>query len=155
MNARGTSGDIAKLHASENIYYINEGDAAFDPSRNEISWRPNQIVLTDDNVVLFPATILAHEAKHGVQKDEMPAAIFDEKREVDNTNPYGNELEKEVITTIEQVAAQKHGDIEEGELTRMNHRGEFINIMNFPATSIVEDFRTRIMEKFKSHLIDE
>ena len=53
MNTRGTSGDIAKLHASENTYYINEGDAAFDPTCNEIHWKPNQIVLTDNQTILF------------------------------------------------------------------------------------------------------
>lgn len=155
MNTRGTSGDIAKLHASENTYYINEGDAAFDPTCNEIHWKPNQIVLTDNQTILFPATILAHEAKHAIQKDEMPLSVFNEKRKKDIDNPYDNILEQEVITTTEQIAARKHGDIENNDITRKNHSGRLINITNLPDKFLVEDFKEQIKEKFRLNLIGE
>lgn len=39
---------------------------------------------------------------------------------------YGNILEKEVITGIEQEVANKHGDTDYGTLTRISHGGTIL-----------------------------
>lgn len=38
---------------------------------------------------------------------------------------YDNQLDREVITTIEQEVAIKHGDIFKGDVTRKDHGGEY------------------------------
>lgn len=149
MIAKGYLGDIALLERSENIYYIKEGNQSqFDFHNNILYWNPLQIITTDRNVFLFPATILAHEAKHGVQKDTMDEKEFQEKLKKDDNNPYDRELEKEVITTTEQQAATEHGDKRKDELTRENHKGEIININDngtLPCDKILEDVRKIVL----------
>ncbi|MBP3533958.1 MAG: RHS repeat-associated core domain-containing protein [Alistipes sp.] len=149
MNEHKTSGDIAKLHASETVYYIKEGDGGFDPNNNTILWNPQQIVKTD-NCILFPATILAHESKHALQKEENSPNDFFAKAQHDVNNEYGNKLEEEVITTTEQDAAKKHGDIKDGEVTRINHNGQIIEFtQKIPNGKILEDFRSEITLLYK------
>ena len=64
---------------------------------------------------------------------------------MDKNNPYGNNLEKEVITTTEQKAAQKHGDISKIEVTRENHDGQIIEITTaLPENKILEDYKNKI-----------
>jgi len=149
MNAHGTAGDIAKLHASKTVYYVKDGNGGFNPNNNTISWSPNQIVKTD-NCILFPATILAHESKHALQKEDNSPRDFLEKSQSDDTNEYGNKLEEEVITTTEQNAAKKHGDIQDGEVTRTNHNGQIIEFtQEIPDGKILENYRTPITLLFK------
>ena len=40
---------------------------------------------------------------------------------------YVKNEEKRVITTVEQTAALKHGDIDQGQVTRMDHYGKPLN----------------------------
>ncbi|WP_290535197.1 RHS repeat-associated core domain-containing protein, partial [Alistipes sp.] len=128
MNERGSAGDIAILEKSHNIYWISEGDAHFNSRTNTISWNPQQILKTDKDIYIFPATILAHEVRHGRQKEEKTAVEFQEQSRKSKQNPYENDLEKEVISTTEQDAARKHGDISANQTTRENHQGQLIEI---------------------------
>ena len=128
MNERGSAGDIAILEKSHNIYWISEGDAHFNSRTNTISWNPQQILKTDKDIYIFPATILAHEVRYGRQKEEKTAVEFQEQSRKSKQNPYENDLEKEVISTTEQDAARKHGDISANQTTRENHQGQLIEI---------------------------
>ncbi len=124
MNARGTSGDIAKLHASEKTYYIGERNtdremSKFNPAERTIYWNPNFGCQTDEGIWLSPATILAHEAGHAAQFDADPEQFSTDRRTVNAQ--YGNEEEKRNITTTEQFAAKKHGEIIDDMVTRKNH----------------------------------
>ncbi len=131
MNKKGTSWIFRKLEESDKVYYIQEincketGDKPkFDPNTNTIYWDPNIQILTENCVVLSPPTILAHEAAHALQKDKYSDQEFVSKYKEDPN--YGNILEKEVITGIEQEVAIKHGDTDYGTLTRTSHGGKIL-----------------------------
>lgn len=99
---------------------------------------------------LFPATILAHEVRHGRQKEEKTPVEFQEQSRNSKQNPYENDLEKEVISTTEQDAARKHGDISVNQTTRENHQGQLIEISTpLPDGKIMEDYRISIINQLR------
>ena len=131
MNKRGTSGDIAKLEASEDIYYIGpperNGRSSFARSLRTIYWDPNYVLLTDENLLISPATILAHEMAHAVKFDAIENHVelqqYESSLEEIKNDPYGNLEERRVITGTEQNVAKKHGEIRLEQTTRFNHGG--------------------------------
>lgn len=75
MNEKGTAGNLAKLNQSEKIYYINEVEsiesASFNPKNQTINWDPNHLIQTDEQILMSPATVLAHEMDHAQKYDEI------------------------------------------------------------------------------------
>ena len=70
MNSKGTPAILAELEKRNEIIYISELDSdgpRFSPSKNTIFWNPHLGVLTDEGVVISPATVLNHEADHALQ----------------------------------------------------------------------------------------
>jgi len=143
MNARGTSGDIAKLHASETIYYIGQSASLegtyFSPKTNTIYWNPDILMRTNNNILMSPATILAHEADHAQMfdyvnnsKNNSIIKQYNESVKQNSDGQYFKGEERRVITGKEQSAAQKHGEIREDQITRTDSEGvyEKINISN-------------------------
>jgi RHS repeat-associated protein len=125
LNEKGAAGMLAKLHASDNIYYIAEGnnDARFRYITNTIIWDPDMGLLTTKNIVMSPTSVLNHEIDHALQYDTnkekfMQDIILDPK-----LGNYDTPEEKRVITGSEQITAKKLGEIKEGEVTRTDHRG--------------------------------
>jgi RHS repeat-associated protein len=125
LNEKGAAGMLAKLHASNNIYYIAEGNnnARFRYNTNTIIWDPDMGLLTNENVVMSPTSVLNHEIDHALQFDTnkekfMQDIIIDPK-----VGKYDTPEEKRVITGSEQITAKKLGEIKEGEVTRTDHRG--------------------------------
>ena len=130
MNEKGTSYNLKKLQDSEHIYYIAEGEYnRFDSSVSTIFWDPNTAIITTKGVAVSPITILAHEVSHAI--------MFDSAR--DNKKDYqvykatkirGSDLqyntieERRVITTDEQIAARRHGEIPTTAVTRLDHKGD-------------------------------
>ena len=90
-----------------------------------------------NGTIVFPAMILAHEGGHALQDEKYNTK---EWKILVNTfdAEYDDSLEEEVITNIEQYAAKRHGDIEEGQTTRKDHKG-IIHIM--PEFMFEEDFK--------------
>ena len=124
MNQKGTAGILAKLEQRKEVIYIAESKnkrSKFDPKKSTIYWDPSLGMLTDNNVVLSPASVLNHEADHALQEYENP--IQKKKDKATRDAQYTNKEEKRVITGSEQNTARKHGEIEEGEVTRQNHNG--------------------------------
>ena len=142
MNSKGTSGDIAQLHSSDTIYYIEETGVGkdrwnhFNPDTRTILWDPNTIYESPANILVSPATTLAHEAAHAVRYDNAlnsndPDVWLDYIRSLqkDSTNEYRSREEEIVITTTEQSAARKHREIREDQVTRNSHNnGKLIRI---------------------------
>ena len=123
LNKHGAGGMLAKLHASDVIYYIDEtqGGSSFSRKTKTISWDPSQAVLTNELHELSPTTVLNHEVDHALQFDKNP-----EQQKQDGKTPdtqYGNKEEKRVIEGSEQETAKKLGEIKEGEVTRKDHGG--------------------------------
>jgi RHS repeat-associated protein len=123
MNRMNTSGIIKQIMSHSKTITIKETteDSKFNPNSNIIHWNPTMGVLTDNGVVISPATVLNHEADHALQELNHPEQKAKD-RNIPDTN-YGNKEEKRVITGTEQETAKKHGEIKEGEVTRTNHGG--------------------------------
>ena len=124
MNSKGTAGILAELEKRNEIIYISELDSdgpRFSPSKNTIFWDPHLGVLTDEGVVISPATVLNHEADHALQYLKNQQQMDKDLNTKDSH--YENLEEKRVITGTEQITAKKHGEINEGEVTRENHDG--------------------------------
>ena len=123
MNEHGTSGNIAKLEASPNVYYIDEVHSVekvhFDPSTRVITWDPYHVSRSDEGILTSPATHLFHEIDH--------ALLYDTHPEISNSNQsqiiplYGNREEKRA-TENEQKAARKHQELFGDQVTRTDHK---------------------------------
>ena len=128
MNASETSYNLAKLHSSSQVYYIDDGTRtgpSFSPSKHTVFWHPKLVFVSDNGVWISPVTQLAHEVKHAVNFDTSYAEYVTRKNLQDAD--YENEEERYVITTTEQYAARHHGEIDNNEVTRTNHSGNSNN----------------------------
>jgi hypothetical protein len=124
LNEKGAAGMLAKLHASDAVYYIAEvsNDASFNPGINTISWDPNLGLLTNEGVVMSPTSVLNHEIDHALQYDTNKNQYLKDIR-TKTGDGYTNLEEKRVITGSEQTTAKKLGEIKDGEVTRKDHNG--------------------------------
>ena len=122
LNKHGAGGLLAKLHASENVYYIAEGEhSRFFSDTKTIMWNSRLGLMTNNLQELSPTTMLNHEIDHALQYDENPEQQAADKRmEIDD---YGNMEEKRVITGSEQETARALGEIDTDEVTRTDHYG--------------------------------
>lgn len=113
MNAKGTAGIFAELESRDETIFItdirNKNVSCFDPKDNTIYWDPTMGGLTDEGVLLSPATILNHEADHALQEVKNPVQKAKDKGTSDLN--YGNLEEKRVVTGSEQETARKQGSI--------------------------------------------
>ena len=149
MNKCGTSGDIAKLHASKTIYYIGQAqtikETRFSIKTNTIYWDPDHLVQTNNHILISPATTLAHEADHAQKydsvennNDESAKQQFIASTLEGTDNTYKSEEERRVITGTEQTAARKHGEIRNDQVTRTSYKckNAKINVSNMKPEEI-------------------
>ena len=128
MNAAGTSYNIAKIHASERVYYIKEGKkSTFQYDRMTIVWNPNRIVYNSYSGLLrSPATVLAHEFRHAEDYDMLvrKGKTQEEAKTILGAynEQYDTEADRRAITETEQYVARAHGEIGSNQVTRTNHR---------------------------------
>ena len=125
MNDRGSSGDLAALEASDQVYYIGETNSegktdTFSTDEQTIYWDPDTAYQTDEGIWLSPATVLAHEAGHAKKYDQNPAQFIVDIHTEDKQ--YKNKEERRNITTTEQQTAKKHKEIKGDGVTRKNHK---------------------------------
>ncbi len=128
LNNHGAGGMLAELEKSDKVYYLsNIGSddtkgSCFNFREGTIYWNPNGGILTTNFVELSPTSVLNHEIDHALQFDKNPQQFHkDRKTEV---RQYTNKEEQRVITGSEQETAKKLGEINEGEVTREDHRGQ-------------------------------
>ena len=142
MNSKGTSGDIAKIHASDRVYYIGEAKSAGGnrfvndgKGTKTIYWDPNHIIqFGENNMQVSPATVLAHEADHvqrydEVQGDPSAKASYENDKKSGSDAQYGTSEERRVIEGTEQTAARKHGEIRSDQVTRSTHQEKKITLI--------------------------
>lgn len=79
-----------------------------------------------------PATVFNHEADHANQKLKKPQQFAKDANTKDSQ--YKNAEEKRVITGSEQETARKHGEINENEVTRTDHKGTMYPTKNTTST---------------------
>lgn len=124
MNSKGTAGILKAIHDKPEFIYITESkkSSSFSPKTRTINWNPTMGVITDEGVVMSPATVLNHEADHALQELVNPEQkVVDKQTMVEG---FPNAEEKRVITGSEQTTARKHGEIKEGEVTRKDYNGQ-------------------------------
>jgi hypothetical protein len=133
LNKHKIGGIISALQKSAITYYIaetNGTDIHFDYTTRTVSWNPSLGLETDEDVVLSPTTILNHEMTHALvfdmalQKGKTKEYLAEKKKGSDPD--YNTKNEKWVITNSEQKTAKALGEIEEGQVTRRNHKGRLI-----------------------------
>ena len=133
MIFKGTAENLLRLHLTDREYYICKADRSKE-NRFEVKdgiriiyWDPNHIVGKPEGIWRSPATTLAHEAAHAARyEDSISNGTVNQYilKTQDHTDPQYDTIEdKEVITTIEQEVARKHGEIEGDQVTRTDHRG--------------------------------
>jgi RHS repeat-associated protein len=123
LNEKGAAGMLAKLHASDGVYYIAEGHdrSNFSYTKNTINWDPDLGLLTNEDIVMSPTSVLNHEIDHALQYDTNRNQFL---RDVGTPeDDYRNLEEKRVITGSEQTTARKLGEIGTDKVTRTDHKG--------------------------------
>ena len=151
LNKYGMGGLLAKLHASNKIYYIKEGEtltsSSFDPNTQTITWSSRTGVLTNNALELSPTTVLNHEIDHAVQFDQnRQQQIKDASMQDEN---YGNKEERRVITGSEQETAKKLGEIGKTEVTRTDHAGTLYETVGSTTTEWKDPIIIKPEEKDK------
>lgn len=93
-------------------------------------WDPYQVVFnTKSNISWSPTTSLAHELGHLVRYDRAVHGGMGKLDEFLQSTLSGSDEQFEtleeriIITTTEQYAARRHGDILSEQVTRSNHEG--------------------------------
>ena len=129
MQSKGTAAGYNILQKSEKVYLVKEGTGGIKISnngKNTIFWSPDMALLTTNNKILSPATILAHEFEHGVDAEIDMKQYTEDSKKVDKQ--YDDKNERKVITNEGQEIAKRHGEIKEGEITRTDHKGSLNKI---------------------------
>ena len=138
MNEKGTSYNLAKLENSKQKFYIQEGvENSFDKSNSTITWAPDQVWVNESTFVMIsPITALAHESSHANAYREAVESgtlgSFNASTKKDSDVQFGTKEEKRVITTDEQTAAKRHGEIANGQVTRNDHAASKVIIVDNP-----------------------
>ncbi len=149
MNAKGTSYNLAAIEASSESFYISQAGIKgnrFDAEKKTIEWSPSIVPYDDEtNIMCSPLTTLAHEAGHAAHyiKDA------NSYRANANTivNKYDRAEEQITITTTEQYAARKHGEISGDQVTRFKHYSTM-----YPG--VQPDFTAMSMKQILNYVIE-
>ncbi|WP_443757770.1 RHS repeat domain-containing protein [Barnesiella intestinihominis] len=122
LNQHNAAGKMADLHASNETYYIAESFDGhyYSPKSRTIKWAPKLGLLTNELVELSPSTLLNHEIDHAWRHDKGPQG---QRQDREKPSQYGNKEEERVITGYERQTAIALGEIESGQVTRLNHEG--------------------------------
>lgn len=98
-------------------------------------WNPYEGTLTDNGVVLSPATIFSHEADHAVSDYRDERAHSDRQHSL-RSDGYDNDEEYRVITGTEQLMARANGEISKNQVTRKNHFGSPVITLGVTSTIV-------------------
>ena len=122
---KGCGDILKKLEDAPNVFIIKEAkndDSHFNYKTNVIWWDPYSVTVTNEDKRLSPATTLNHEADHALQKLEMKD--FDEKSQKGSDPEYDTVCDRLTIQGAEQRTALALGEIQEGEVTRKDHKAK-------------------------------
>ena len=122
---KGCGDILKKLEDAPNVFIIKEAkndDSHFNCKTNVIWWDPYSVTVTNEDKRLSPATTLNHEADHALQKLEMKD--FDEKSQKGSDPEYDTVCDRLTIQGAEQRTALALGEIQEGEVTRKDHKAK-------------------------------
>lgn len=134
--------DLEKLVEDvDNIVPVKRGDISLDGDlathynfiTNELFWDPYAGLLTTEGISTSPATNASHEANHANERRRtLLANNYSIKPFLTQSNvnvpKYDNLVEENDIKYGEQRTARANGEIVKGQVTRRDHRGEFIKV---------------------------
>ena len=138
------------VEREETVKVINSGvagDGFDDRKDNRLAWNPEKGLKVDNDVVLSPATGLAHEADHANDYFDNP-----QKHNTQSNTPdkkYGTTEEKRVITGSEQKTARANGEIKRGQFTRTGHYGANVIVNGVTSTTIDKEKTKRYEKEYK------
>lgn len=120
LNAYGAGGEIASLHAKDQIVYLKETSLSsyFDPDEMTIYWNPTEAVEAQTQLsfqnsfqAVSPALLLVHESAHANHWINNPKeAERLGNRCLSPDGKFGNEEERRTILNSEWPAAKKLGE---------------------------------------------
>jgi RHS repeat-associated protein len=148
INKNNIGGTAANLQKSKIVYTIAEGkfgENNFDSKTRTVTWNPeNGAYNAETDVTMSPTTILNQEFGHAENYDNAIKSIATAKQYVEDTktdlnNPYGSKEEESVIIGIEQKTAKAFGEIQEGQVTRRNHKSIYVKTESVTSNKIKED----------------
>ena len=139
----------ARMVEREEIVKVSNSRTAGDRFNDEyetVYWNHETGMVTDNGVILSPATGLAHESDHANDYYDNPQ----KHNEQSNTpnKQYGTAEEKRVITGSEQKTARANGEIKKNQKTRTNHNGTTV-IVNGVTSTVINCDRTNEFNKQK------
>jgi RHS repeat-associated protein len=148
-NVSNGGGDPSFNAATDESVMINimatDINSHHDRFSGTVYWNPEAGSLTDENVVLSPATVLDHELDHGYQAQKNPSQYAQDEN-TNRTDGYTNNEEYRVITGSEQKTARANGEIKENQVTRGNHNGRTVATSS-PTSTKVNRARTIELRK--------
>ena len=145
LNDHKCGGRFGQLRSSRYTYTIsfvdNIKEVRYDPNTKTIYWAPTLGLLTDEDIILSPSTILNHEMTHATRDDidnfrqECAKEEYHKRKEEHqrqttkgSSEQYGTIEDEQVINGVERRTALLLGEIEEGQVTRKNHNGTAIPV---------------------------
>lgn len=95
---------------------VNYDGSSYGPASNKISWNPSTALITENDVVLSPASIFEHEADHAKSYNDNPTKYIERKNTPAGKNK--NKEEERVLNGSEQVVAKANGELRGKDVTR-------------------------------------
>jgi RHS repeat-associated protein len=131
LNQHGAAGEIARLHARDEIFYIEPGFPEMVHSEGTIYWDPFIGAVSNIDRNLSPSISLVHEASHALRFLVDPCGFF-----TDSSRPhpvFQDYEEMRVALGAETDAARRTGEIGPNEISR-NHYGPIGAFTHGPTT---------------------
>ena len=130
----------------------------YDPNTKTIYWAPQLGLLTDENIVLSPSTILNHEMTHATRDDNIDnlrqdcnkkeyhkqKEIHDKQTKKGSSKRYDTIEDEQIINGVERRTALLLGEIEDGQVTRRNHSGTEIPVADPTSNKQIVNINTSL-----------
>jgi RHS repeat-associated protein len=144
-NCGGRFGQLKKSRYTYTISFVDDiSKVRFAPNTRTIYWAPELGLLTDEGIVLSPSTVLNHEMTHATRKDDIDnlrqdcnkkeyhkqKEVHDKQTTPGSSKQYDTIEDEQIINGVERRTATLLGEIEEGQVTRRNHKGKAVTVAN-------------------------
>ena len=141
-------GRFGQLRSSRYTYTISFVDdikqSRYSTDTKTIYWAPTLGLLTNEDVVLSPSTVLNHEMTHATRDDDVDnlrqmvakkeyhkkKEIYEKQTTHGSSKQYETIEDEQIINGVEKRTALLLGEIEEGQVTRRDHEGTAVRVAN-------------------------
>ena len=141
----GRFGQLRSSRYTYTIVFIDDiNQSKYNNKTKTIYWAPTLGLLTNEDIVLSPSTVLNHEMTHATRDDdvdnlrqEVAKKEYKEKKETyekqtthGSSKQYDTIEDEQIINGVEKRTALLLGEIEEGQVTRRDHKGTAVRVAN-------------------------